>query len=598
MARDKGLVRIGGASGFWGDSATAAPQLLADSRLDFLSFDYLAEVTLSLLARARAKDPAAGYATDFVTGAMASILPSLARRRVRVLSNAGGMNPRACAAALELLAAQAGVTLRIAVVEGDDLMSVLPSLDTPVVEMFSGARLPAKLVSANAYLGAFPIAAALDAGADVVITGRCVDSALALGALIHEFEWGAGDLDELAAGSLVGHILECGAQATGGLHTDWRNVPGWENIGYPIAECRPDGSFLLTKPQGTGGLIDAACVAEQMLYEVGDPGCYVLPDVSCDFRAVTIQRVDDEHVEVRGAIGRPAPAHYKCSLTYQEGWRASAVLTIIGREAAQKARRTGHALLARAERMLQDRDLPPIRDHDLQIIGAESVYGPHARRQETREVVMRLVLEADDPRSLDLIGREIAQAGTSWATGTTNALIPGRPKAAPVVRMFSCLIPKDKVSPRVSVAGRDIEFSQPAVTGHPAPSKLIPVVPELAAGGPERIVPLIEIAYARSGDKGDTANIGVIARRPELLPVIRRELTAARVAEYFAYCVKGSVTRYDAPGIHAVNFVLDAALAGGGTASTRLDPLAKGFAQMLLDLPIAVPESLLGAQTQ
>jgi hypothetical protein len=598
MRSEQRLVRIGGASGFWGDSATAAPQLMAEGRLDYISFDYLAEVTMSLLAGARAKDPAAGYAADFVTSAMASILPGLSRRRVRVLSNAGGVNPQACAAALHALAAKAGVTLRIAVVEGDDVMTLLPSLDPPPAEMSTGAALPSAISSANAYLGAFPVAAALKAGADVVITGRCVDSALALGALIHEFGWDADDLNELAAGSLVGHILECGAQATGGLHTDWRRVPGWENIGYPIAECRSDGSFLVTKPKGTGGLIDVACVAEQMLYEVGDPGRYVLPDVTCDFRGVTIQQADEKHVEVRGAIGHAAPSHYKCSLTHRDGWRASAILTIIGREAADKARRTGEALLVRADRMLRERSLPPIRAHDLQIVGTESAYGPHAQSQGCREVVMRLVVEADDPRSLDVIGREIAQTGTSWATGTTQALFPGRPKAAPIIRMFSCLVPKEKVRAKISMDGREIEFSQPSSTSAPAPSEPVPPMPDLEAEGPERMVPLIEIAYARSGDKGDTVNIGVIARRPELLPVIRRELTAAHVACYFAHYVKGAVTRYDVPGIHAVNFVLESALGGGGMASMRLDPLAKSFAQMLLDMPIAVPQRLLAARTR
>lgn len=590
------IVRIGGASGFWGDSATAAPQLMTAPDLNYISFDYLAEVTMSLLARAREKDPSAGYAADFVSVAMASILPQLKARGIRILSNAGGMNPAGCADALEALAAKMRIPLRIAVVEGDDVSGLLRNGGARPTDMFTGAPLPEEFVSANAYLGAFPIAAALDAGADVVITGRCVDSALPLGALIHEFGWTPADLDQLAGGSLAGHIIECGAQATGGLHTDWRRVPRWEDIGYPIAECRADGSFCITKPQDTGGLVDPACIAEQMLYEVGDPGAYVLPDVTCDFRNVQIRRVDEERVEVSGAVGQPRPADYKCSVTYVDGWRLNASLTIIGREAADKAMRTGEALVARTARMLRERNLPPLRRHQVDAVGAESSYGATARTGATREAVMRAVAEADDRRALELMAREVAQAGTSWSTGTTNALAPGRPKPAPVIRLQSCRIPQAEVTPRITLDGAEVAYAAPqaaAAAAPPAPPAPVEVDTPLGDLGPERRVPLIDIAYARSGDKGDIANVGVIARSAELLPILRREVTAERVAEHFAHFVDGPVRRYDVPGVSAFNFVMERALDGGGMASMRLDPLAKSFAQILLDLEVSVPERLL-----
>lgn len=590
------IVRIGGASGFWGDSAIAAPQLMTVPDLDYISFDYLAEVTMSLLARARLKDPTAGYATDFITVAMASVLPQLKSHGVRVLSNAGGVNPGACADALQALAAKLGIDLRIAVVVGDDVSELLRKSTPTFGEMFTGEPLPEAFVSANAYLGAFPIAAALDAGADVVITGRCVDSALPLGALIHEFGWTPADLDQLAGGSLVGHILECGAQATGGLHTDWRRVPRWEDIGYPVAECRVDGSFSITKPKDTGGLVAPACLAEQMLYEVGDPGAYLLPDVTCDFRNVQIRRVDAERVELRGAVGRPPPPDYKCSVTYLDGWRLTATLTIIGREAAEKAVRSGDALVVRTARMLRERNLPPLRRHYVEAVGAEASYGTEARRGSTREAIMRVVADAEDRRSLELMAREVAQAGTSWATGTTNALAPGRPKSSPIVRLRSCRIPKSELKPRIKLGGVELSYAPteaPVWSAQSAPSASTET--ELAEDdfGPERRVPLIDIAYARSGDKGDIANIGVIARSPELLPILRRELTPERVAAHFAHFVRGPVRRYDVPGIDAFNFVLERALDGGGMASMRLDPLAKSFAQILLDLEVSVPEQLL-----
>ncbi len=580
------MVRIGGASGFWGDSCVAAPQLVRRGNIDYLTFDYLAEVTMSILARARAKDPSAGWATDFVDIALAGLLPEIAARGIRVLSNAGGMNPRGCAAALAKRAETAGVALRIAFVEGDDVLASAHD------------RVPKRALSANAYLGAFPIAAALDAGAQIVIAGRCVDSALPLAALIHEFGWRRDDWDRLAAGSLVGHILECGAQGSGGLHTDWERVERWDDIGYPIAECEADGTFVVTKAEGTGGLVVPAAVAEQMLYEIGDPGAYVLPDVVCDFTQVTMTSAGDQRVRVAGARGRPATASYKVSATYVDGLRSVAMLAIIGIDAAAKARRTAEAILKRTRAIFRERGLADYRDTLIEILGAESVYGPHSRATGAREVLMRLSVEHDDPRALEIFGREIAPAGTSWSPGTTGA--GGRPKATPVVKLASFLVPKSDVEAFVELDGTRtrIDCSPPAGSqaGEPpdGPARGEPP-PGSESGAPVRAngetheVPLVRLAWARSGDKGDIANIGVIARSPEFEDLLRAQLTPERVAEYFRHLVRGPVRRYDVPGIHGFNFVLEEALGGGGTASMRIDPLAKGMAQMLLDFPISVP---------
>src|SRR5215469_10354674 len=248
----KDFVSIGGASGFWGDSVTGPMQLVAAGRIDFLVFDYLAELTMSLLASARMKDLSQGYATDFISVAMRMVLKEAMAKNIRIIANAGGVNPRGCAAALQALADELGVQVRIAVVEGDDVMPLLPALRDEGMREWQGDRpLPEKVVSANAYLGALPIKAALDAGAQVVITGRCVDSAVTLGALMHGFGWATDDYDRLAAGSLAGHIIECGCQGAGGLHTDWEDVPDWAHSGYPMVECRSDGSFIVTKPEGT-----------------------------------------------------------------------------------------------------------------------------------------------------------------------------------------------------------------------------------------------------------------------------------------------------------------------------------------------------------
>src|SRR6478735_10534065 len=317
-------VRIGGASGFWGDSMVAAPQLVKHGRLDYLVFDFLAETTMSILASARAKKPELGYATDFVDIAMKPVLAELKRQGIKVVSNAGGINPHGCAAALQALAEAEGVALRIAVVEGDDVSAQMAPLRAAGTrDMFTGEALPEKVLSANAYLGAAPIAAALAAGAEVVITGRCVDSAVTLGALMHEFGWQPGDYDLLASGSLAGHIIECGCQATGGLHTDWEDIPDWAHMGYPVVECHADGSFVVTKPEGTGGKVIRANVAEQLLYEIGDPGAYLLPDVSCDFRQVVIEQVGADRVRVGPARGRAPSPSYKVSATQLDGFRCA-----------------------------------------------------------------------------------------------------------------------------------------------------------------------------------------------------------------------------------------------------------------------------------
>jgi len=585
-------VRIGGAAGFWGDSAVAAPQLVLGARIDYLMFDYLAELTMAILAAARDKKPELGYATDFVDIAMRGVLPDLQKRGIKVVSNAGGVNPRACADALLTLAREMGVNPKIAVVEGDDVSAQLQVLRAAGQrDMFTGALLPERILSANAYLGALPIAEALAAGADIVITGRCADSAMALGPLMHEFGWSLDDYDLLAAGSLAGHIIECGCQATGGLHTDWEQVQDWANIGYPIAECCADGEFIVTKPEGTGGLVVAAAVAEQMLYEIGDPAAYILPDVICDFRDVQIENAGKDRVRVRGARGLPPTNSYKVSATYADGFRSSGSMVIIGIDAVAKARRTGEAIITRTREMFKKAGLPDYSRTHVEVIGSEGLYGSHARASASREVMMRVVVDHVSKQALDIFAREIAPSGTSWSPGTTS---PGftRPKSSPLIKQFAFTTPKRDVPIRLRLGDAVHEVMPPVAGGYKPLTAPDAVSTSVSSHAETVVVPLITIAYARSGDKGDISNIGVIARRPEYLPIILDQVTPAAVKTYFSHLVTGDVERYRVPGIHACNFLLFGALDGGGIASMRLDPLGKGMAQMLLDMPIAVPKDL------
>lgn len=566
-------IRIGGASGSWGDSPAAVPQLLK-AGVDYLVFDFLAELTMSLLARAQAKDPNAGYAPDFVQIISAN-LPEIMAQGVKVISNAGGVNPRACAAALQARAEAQGLAPRIAVIAGDATAAL-------------GDIAPEGLRSANAYLGATPIAAALDQGADIVITGRCVDSAVTLGALMHEFAWSAEDLDQLAQGSLAGHIIECGVQGTGGIFTDWEQVPGWDDMGYPIVEVAPSGEFFLTKPAGTGGLIAPAAAAEQVLYEVGDPGAYILPDVVCDFRAVTLELAGPDRLRVTGAKGLPPTDSYKVSMTFQDGFRAHLSLTVIGFDADRKAQRIGEAILSRARRAMATAGFDDFDRTRIEVLGAESVYAPDDRAIAPREVVLRLSVVHCKREALVFFGGEMGPSGMSFAPGVTG--LGARPKPVPNLRLASALIPKTALSPVLEFEGREvpvlIPVGVPFTLSEPVEVSA-PVVP--ADWVP---VPLIALAHGRSGDKGDSSNIAIFAREARFLPYLKDQLTPAAVAGHMAHLVKGRVRRFEAPGLMALNFLCDEALDGGVAGSLRNDPWGKGYAQILLSMPIRVPATL------
>jgi hypothetical protein len=590
------IVRIGGASGAWGDSPMAIPQLLG-ADVQYLMMDYLAEVTMSLLARAKLKDPAAGFPADFITY-LKRPLPEIARRGIKVVSNVGGVNPQGCKRALETLCAELGLALRIAVVDGDDLMPRIDELRDQVREAVSGEPLPARLLTANAYLGALPIAAALAAGADVVVTGRCADSALALGILMHEFGWKPNDYDRLAAGSLVGHILECGPQSTGGTFTDWEQVPDWHNIGYPIAECAADGSFLLTKPEGTGGLVVPGAVAEQVLYEVGDPAAYILPDVVADFSHVTVEQVGGNRVKLAGAKGQPPTAQYKVSSTFQDGYRAVASISIVGRDAARKAERTAQALLERARMLFRAQNRADFSATHVEALGAEASYGVGSRARATREVLLRLVVEHQDREALEIFARELGSVGLSFAPGTTG-IYSGRPKPTPVVRLFTFFVDKSSLSPPTVQVGHEGLFAVVVpVEGGYVETQAVEATEDPTPADATAEVDLLQIAYARSGDKGDFSNIAIIARKPEYVPILRRELTPERIARHFAEVVQGPVIRFEAPGLHAFNFLLSEALGGGGMASLRIDPQGKAYGQRALEMRIPVPKSIADALSE
>lgn len=587
-------VRIGGGSGFWGDSGEGPRQLVLHGDIQYLALDYLAEVTMSILARMRSKRSELGYAVDFISDVLRPLAAEIAARKIKVICNAGGVNPLGCQRAIEAELAHLGVNLRVAAVTGDDALPHLAQLRSQgFQEMTTGQPLP-ELLTANAYLGAYPIAKALAEGADIVVTGRCADSALALGPLIHEFGWKETDLNALAGGSLAGHVIECGPQSTGGFFTDWRlAAQTWATIGFPIAECRDDGSFLVTKPQGTGGLVSVSTVAEQVTYETADPSNYILPDVVCDLSRVTVRQAGPDTVEVHGVIGKPATPFFKVSGTFQDGYRSLATLLIRGSEAADKARAVGEAILKRTSSIFAREGLSAYTETSIELLGAEEAYVDAVGIERRREIVLKLAVRHPQARALEIFSKEIYPASTATVQGVAG-VFGGRPKVQPMVRLFSFLVPKELLHAHVHFEDRVTEVRSVVVRGidpqaKPHGDQHAPAEPPFNSTGSKTRVPLMAVALGRSGDKGDISNVAIIARRPEFYPELKRQLTEEAVGAHMAKLARGRVERFEWPGLHAFNFLLHDALGGGGVASLRYDPQGKAHGQILLDLEVEIP---------
>ena len=592
MILEKKKIRIGCASGFWGDTSTAAKQLVDDNNIDYLVFDFLAEVTMSILAGAKLKNPNLGYATDFVTQ-ITPLLKDIHTKKIKIISNAGGINPESCRSILVKEAKKIGVDLKIAIVFGDDLINDLDELKKlDIKEIDTKEPLPENILSVNAYLGAPAIAAALKEGADIVVTGRCVDSAMVLGPLMHEFNWKHDDYDCLANGSLAGHIIECGAQCTGGNFTDWEKIKGFDNIGFPIVEVEPNGEFTVSKPHKTGGLVSFGTVAEQFLYEIGDPSRYQLPDVVCDFSEVTITEIGKNIVQVKNAKGLPPSNKYKISATYMNGYNVIGKLVIGGLKAEKKGKIIAEAIFNKTSRMLEENNFDPFTETKFDLIGTNSIYGPKEVDKNSKEIVLRIMVKHVNKEALILFSKEIAQAVTGMAAGVMNYM-GGRPKVSRSIHLHSFFLDKSMLS-----IGIDINSER----------SLIPVLKQTNKTENKKTenqvnstvkslhldssVPLIKIAYARSGDKGDHANIGIIARKPEYLPFIKNALTSTTLSAFFNHVLKGSIEVWDVPGISGINFLLKHSLGGGGMASFNIDPQGKAYAQQILEYEIPITSLL------
>jgi acyclic terpene utilization AtuA family protein len=450
----KQSVRIGNGQGFWGDSPDAPVELILGGPVDYVGLDYLAEVTLSIMMGQKLKDPSRGYARDFLD-LVARVLPTLVERNVRLITNAGGLNPEACREGVFAIARKLGVSgFRVATVSGDDLMSRLDTLLAAGHElrnMDTGeplARVRKEVSSANAYIGARPIVEALEQQALIVLTGRATDTALTLAPLVHEFGWASDDWDRLAAGTIAGHILECGAQCTGGNYTRWWEVPELDRVGYPIVEAFPDGTFVVTKHEGTGGLVDIGTVSEQLVYEMGDPARYITPDCTARFDTVCLEAAGKDRVRVFGIRGEPNTPTLKVSASYLNGYKASGQLTVVGPDAFAKARLCADILWKRLERAGVTF---PAEDRSVEFLGLNScLEGTGLAVGHSHEVVLRVGVRDRDYAKVERFGKELAPLVTSGPPGVTG-FAGGRPKPSPVVAYWPALLDREQVEPHLKV---------------------------------------------------------------------------------------------------------------------------------------------------
>jgi hypothetical protein len=597
----KKVIRIGNAGGYWGDDPNALERQVKGGRLDYISMDFLAEITMSILQKQRSNDPEMGYAKDFL-GMLKGVLPKLLADKTTVITNAGGVNPQSCARAIAKLANDMGLQPRIAIVYGDDILPDLKDLQAKgckFANMENGedfATVQNKIQAANIYFGAAPVVEALKWNPDIIVTGRVTDTGITIAAMIHEFGWKLNDWDRLASGIVAGHIIECGSQSTGGNFSDWEKVPSFDNIGYPIVEVNEDGSFVVTKHPGSGGLVTVDTVREQLFYEMGHPEAYITPDVVANFSSIQLAQDGQDRVRVFGVKGFEPTPLYKVSMAYEDGYKSIGSIMISGPNARRKAEAFSEIFWKRCP--------GPFIETLTEYVGFNACHRSLIHREEGNEILLRLGARAKDEKELRLFGKMIPSLILSGPPGV--AVIGGVPKAQKVMSYWPALMPKDVVHPRIAlyekgeISGEKVVTSTPV--GHYAPTEAKaqvatqaskPIAEVIKEYEGDQLLPLSRICLARSGDKGDMANIGVMARSQAAYEFLDKYLTAQRVKDLFQELCHGTVTRHSLPNMQGFNFLLDQALGGGGTMTLRIDAQGKTFAQGLLAQRVAIPQNLL-----
>lgn len=592
----KKKIRIGNASGYWGDDLSALRRQLTGGPLDYITMDFLAEVTMSILQRQRKSNPDLGYAVDFITQ-LENCLPLIVSKGVRVISNAGGINPIGMGRRIIELARKLDLDIKVGVVYGDDIVGQLYELSAAgerFVNMETGEDfydVRSGITSANIYLGAEPVVKALDAGCHIVVTGRVTDTGITLAPMIHEFSWAMDDWDKMAAGVVAGHLIECGSQVSGGNITDWHEIKNFDNIGYPIIEMEKSGEFVVTKHKKTGGAVSEKTIKEQLVYEMGDPSNYISPDGIARFDTIQIKPAGKNRVRVFGVKGRPEPDFLKVSMSYDDGWKASGEVLVSGPDIAKKADIISSIFWNKLEHKYESTRT--------EMIGSGSIWPKKITAGESNEILLRFGVRDHDRNKVRDFGKALSTLILSGPAGMA-VTGQGRPKPKQVIAYWPALIHRSRVKAKVLTITTQHEEDFHEITFpirvHAAPEQT--PTPKRKGRkkrptGRAKEVRLQDICYARSGDKGDTCNIGVLARTPEIYDWLVQNLKPSLVKKFFEGITFGKVIRYELDNLHALNFLLEQTLDGGGTRSLMIDPQGKTLAQALLQMRVKVPSSLL-----
>jgi hypothetical protein len=596
----KTTIKIGNAGGYWGDDPGALARQVKGGHLDYISMDFLAEITMSIMQKQRSGDPKLGYARDFL-GMLEEVLPELLKNKTKIITNAGGVNPVACAEAIQTLAAKLGLKPKIAIVHGDDILDHLGDLRAKGCDFKnmedgrSFADVADKVEAANVYFGAGPVVEALKWNPDIIVTGRVTDTGITVAAMIHEFGWGNKDWDKLAAGIVAGHIIECGCQSTGGNFTDWHLIPSFDKMGYPIIEMNADGSFVVTKHPGTGGLVSVDTVREQLFYEMGNPKAYITPDVVADFATIQLAADGKDRVKVTSVKGYEPTPLYKVSMAYQDGYKVLGTICISGPNARKKAETFSG--------IFWDKVGKNFAATETEYFGWNACHRSLGHQDDGNEIILRVGARDADQSKLRKFSKMVPALILSGPPGV--CVLGGAPKTTEVVSYWPALMPKSAVRPRIALYDngvKDEKVVDADVIGNFEPVNMNTQKAErpqqsvgaaISDGHKPGSVPLSAIALGRSGDKGDMANIGILARSPKAFAWLDSWLTAQRVKDLFQEICFGPVVRYKLDNMSGYNFLLDASLGGGGTLTLRTDAQGKTFAQALLRQMAPVPQDVL-----
>ncbi len=591
-------IRIGNAGGYWGDDPDALKNQVLNGELDFITIDYLAEITMSIMNKQKLRDPSLGYAKDFLKH-IDPVFEEIVKRNIKVITNAGGVNPEALAEKLEELALSKGLKgVKIAVVEGDNILDSIDKLAEEGVD-FSNMEtgepydlIKGKVLSANLYFGAAPVVEALKQGANIVITGRVTDTGITLAPMIYSFGWDTADYDKLASGIVAGHILECGAQSTGGNFTDWEKVPSFDTIGYPIAEIYKDGTFVITKHDSLDGMVSVDTVREQLVYEMGDPKNYITPDVIADFSTIKLEQIGENRVKVSGVKGYAPTDLLKVSISFEDGYKSSGAIIISGPDARKKAEKFAEIFWKRVGIEYED--------SLTEFVGLNACHYHLAHLKEANEILLRFSVRDHDRSKFERFRRKLPALILSGPPAV--AVTGGAPHIQNVVSYWPALVPQEISKWKVSVFESGKKIFEKEGNWEKTGGSIKEVKDNTNFDGKkfenaktERVL-LKKIALARSGDKGDTCNIGLIARSDLAWEFIGWKITEKLVKKIFGEIVKGNIERFEVKNLNAFNFLLHNALGGGGTKSLRIDAQGKTLAHALLnqffDIPVNVLESV------